>query len=357
MHIFKIKSRQAICWEKEVIMSEDKRDYAADLEICEKATPGPVKWQKFGYAYYLTGQYGMRPIILSTINIEKEGYMDEIHISNRDAERDLLIPLDPKHPDSMFIEMAWEALPWYIRRVMELEAQLTNKTGTIQDHCRANEGMIAEIKALRTRLAASEGREGALRDALEKALSQWAMYSESGRGLDTGYDYLDRGGDPEAKLYQQCKQALSTPAPVNLEAMRRVVEAARELIQESRLVDPAQRECIDYVVPRRQHGLFVGAIAEYEALAALERGWGGVKRVGNHVTLDNDTVWPLVEKDENGGLEWRLRYGNPSREDILEAAGIVAAYDYLINALTHKQQREILRQLKKAEQEVPADES
>jgi hypothetical protein len=79
-----------------------------------------------------------------------------------------------------------------------------------------------------------------------------------------------------------------------------------------------------------------------------------VKRVGNNVILDNDTVWPLVEKDdEKGGLEWRLRYGNPSREDMLKAASIVSAYDNLINFFTQKRQREILGQLKRVEQEVP----
>jgi len=113
-------------------MSE--RNAAADLAICAARTPGPVKWQKFGKQYYLTGQYGMRPIIFATVPIEKEGYMDEIHISNRDAERDLLIPLDPDHPDSKFVEMAWEALPYWIRRAQEAEAVLNDIYPTLAGH-------------------------------------------------------------------------------------------------------------------------------------------------------------------------------------------------------------------------------
>lgn len=111
-------------------MSE--RNLVKDLELCQKATKGPVKWQKFGNQYYLTGQYGMRPIIFGVVSEKKE--MDEsldnephiviTHISNRDAKRDLLIPLDPNHPDSIFVEEAWEGWPHAIRRAMKAEAEI-----------------------------------------------------------------------------------------------------------------------------------------------------------------------------------------------------------------------------------------
>lgn len=101
------------------------RDLKADLEICRAATPGPAKWQKFGGEYYLTGQYGIRPIILGTIEIENQrGFGSIAHISNRNQETGLLYPLNPNHPDSRFIEEAWEGWPEAIRRALEAEAQL-----------------------------------------------------------------------------------------------------------------------------------------------------------------------------------------------------------------------------------------
>ena len=61
-------------------------------------TPGPVAWQRFGNEYCLTGQYGIRPIILS---VGRKG------LQLRDAKRDLLIPFDPSHEDARFIERAF----------------------------------------------------------------------------------------------------------------------------------------------------------------------------------------------------------------------------------------------------------
>ena len=101
------------------------RDLKRDLEICEAATPGPVKWQKFGGEYCLTGQYGIRPIILATIDVEIHRGSGHIsHISNRNQETDLLYPLDPNHPDSRFIEEAWQGWPETIRRAMEAETRV-----------------------------------------------------------------------------------------------------------------------------------------------------------------------------------------------------------------------------------------
>jgi len=107
----------------------DVRGLDKDLELCEKATPGPLKWQKFGKQYYLTGQYGMRPIIFATVTAEIEGVCKDIHISNRDAERDLLIPLNPNHPDSKFVEEAWEALPYWLGEVKRLRELISESTG------------------------------------------------------------------------------------------------------------------------------------------------------------------------------------------------------------------------------------
>ena len=104
------------------------RDLDKDLELCEKATPGPLKWQKFGKQYYLTGQYGMRPIIFATVTAEIKGVCKSTHISNRDAESDLLIPLNPNHPDSKFVEEAWEALPYWLGEVKRLRRMISEAT-------------------------------------------------------------------------------------------------------------------------------------------------------------------------------------------------------------------------------------
>lgn len=40
----------------------------------------------------------------------------------------------------------------------------------------------------------------------------------------------------------------------------------------------------------------------------------------------DEMCWPLPSPD----LEWRLRYGNPSRDDLLGAASFVAAYAALL---------------------------
>src|SRR5271166_4321016 len=54
------------------------------IERCEKATKGPWGWQLFGDEWFLTGQYGCRPIIFS--RDRKKGFR------LRDGERDLLVP-------------------------------------------------------------------------------------------------------------------------------------------------------------------------------------------------------------------------------------------------------------------------
>jgi hypothetical protein len=52
----------------------------------------------------------------------------------------------------------------------------------------------------------------------------------------------------------------------------------------------------------------------------------------------DEMCWPLP----NPGLEWRLRYGKPTREDILVAASILNAYQSLVCRKTPKQTRHII---------------
>jgi|SRR4051794_37174610 hypothetical protein len=60
-----------------------------------KHTPGPLDWQRFGKEWCLTGQYGTRPIVLS---VSGRG-----SLMLRNAERDLLVPFSPDHPDARLL--------------------------------------------------------------------------------------------------------------------------------------------------------------------------------------------------------------------------------------------------------------
>lgn len=86
----------------------------------EAATEGPWEWQKFGKEHLLTGQWGMRPIILAHYP-KGEG---ETCLTNRDAEKDLLIPLSPEHPDSQFIAHSRQDIPDLIEEVEKLRTEL-----------------------------------------------------------------------------------------------------------------------------------------------------------------------------------------------------------------------------------------
>ena len=97
------------------------RNLQTDLEICEKATSGPVRWHKLGSIYHLIGQYGPRPIILSTVTAKQENHWyPEMCISN--LVDGLLEPLKPDHPDSVFIQESWEGWPESINRAIAAEA-------------------------------------------------------------------------------------------------------------------------------------------------------------------------------------------------------------------------------------------
>lgn len=59
---------------------------------------------------------------------------------------------------------------------------------------------------------------------------------------------------------------------------------------------------------------------------------------------------PCVEMDD---LEWRLRYGLPSRSDHLVAAGIIGAYKQMVGD-TQKKRQMVIRELRQGPN-VPSD--
>lgn len=50
----------------------------------------------------------------------------------------------------------------------------------------------------------------------------------------------------------------------------------------------------------------------------------------------SEMTWPIHIEDENDSVQWRLRYGEPSREDILFAASVMQAYAELVESPSRK---------------------
>lgn len=76
-----------------------------------------------------------------------------------------------------------------------------------------------------------------------------------------------------------------------------------------------------------------------------------IPRLLDYVRGDDDsalreTVWPLVV-DRDRDVEWLLRYGTPTRWDMLAAAEVIAAYRALIEDGTTKTQLKRLAALRR----------
>jgi len=50
----------------------------------------------------------------------------------------------------------------------------------------------------------------------------------------------------------------------------------------------------------------------------------------------DEMTWPRALEDDNDSVQWRLRYGIPTKEDLLFAASVMAAY----TALVYKKQKD-----------------
>ena len=62
----------------------------------------------------------------------------------------------------------------------------------------------------------------------------------------------------------------------------------------------------------------------------------------------DEMTWPRALEDDNDSVQWRLRYANPNREDIIYAASVMAAYSALIYKPARARNK-IIAQLKKVE--------
>lgn len=58
--------------------------------------------------------------------------------------------------------------------------------------------------------------------------------------------------------------------------------------------------------------------------------------------------WPRYLENEDDSVQWRIRYNSETKEDLLYAASVMAAYSALVG-VTEKRRREIISTLRKAE--------
>jgi len=59
-----------------------------------------------------------------------------------------------------------------------------------------------------------------------------------------------------------------------------------------------------------------------------------------------DMTWPKHIEHDDDCVEWRLRYGQVSREDLLFAASVMSAYRCLV-LCTDKKRKEVVNKLRK----------
>ena len=70
--------------------------------------------------------------------------------------------------------------------------------------------------------------------------------------------------------------------------------------------------------------------------------------VGKKFVSFDGMAWPRYLEDNDDSVEWRLRYGNPTRADLLYAASVMAAYTALVGS-TEKNRKKIVSKLKESE--------
>lgn len=72
------------------------------------------------------------------------------------------------------------------------------------------------------------------------------------------------------------------------------------------------------------------------------------KIIGRYAYLNEETVWPLPESmlDENESLEWKMRYGTLTREEVLNAASYLSAYNALVGQ-TNERRNEVCNAIKR----------
>ena len=69
-----------------------------------------------------------------------------------------------------------------------------------------------------------------------------------------------------------------------------------------------------------------------------------------HITTSDGSSWPrpALESDEEYGIGHKLRYGKPTRSDLLVAASIIDSYGYLVMQATQKKRDLVCREIRAA---------
>lgn len=105
-------------------------------------TPGPLAWQEFGKGNWcLTGQYGMRPIVLST---SRKGELKLL-------KNGLLVPFTPEHPDAVLLAAGPELFKELQRLVSLMEPGETEGWLNIPGLATLNGARAALAKATATK--------------------------------------------------------------------------------------------------------------------------------------------------------------------------------------------------------------
>jgi len=159
-----------------------ERDYQKDLEVCEKATPEPWVWNTMG----------------DLVHRKSDGTdIEVIGIEHYDGPQ---IAMTEENDD--FVTTARTALPFYIKRCMEQDDEISSLRNW-------GKGRLVNNTNLRTQLGQAQEMEAALRQALK-------------------YEAMYHGKNCTCKACQ----ALSAPAqPSRYREALAVVEALKELTQ------------------------------------------------------------------------------------------------------------------------------
>lgn len=74
------------------------------------------------------------------------------------------------------------------------------------------------------------------------------------------------------------------------------------------------------------------------------------------VMVTDGSSWPTPDlaTGETFGLGWVLRYGEPTRTDLLKAAAIIDAYGYLVAESTREKRDLVCREVRAALRTIPS---
>lgn len=70
----------------------------------------------------------------------------------------------------------------------------------------------------------------------------------------------------------------------------------------------------------------------------------------SRIKLSDGSSWPrpALESDAECGIGWALTYSTPSRQQLLEAAAIVRAYEHLVAESTREKRDLVCREIRAA---------